>query len=275
MSKDTRQLESFKILVIGDSCDDIYHYGECLRISQEAPVPIFKHLSSKRYGGMAKNVYNNLSSLGHSVELITNSKKIVKERFIDQKSMYHILRCDRGESSSIDPVSSEEIAKIDFNNFDAIVISDYDKGFLNEVAIKLLVKSANKHNIALFVDSKKKDLSCFNGCIIKINEFEYRDAIRIPDDSEIIITMGRDGASWRDSIFSAFKSEIENLETDTSIKALRSSNVSGAGDTFLAGLVHKYLITNDMKESIVFANFCGSKSVENFGTYVLSKEDLK
>jgi bifunctional ADP-heptose synthase (sugar kinase/adenylyltransferase) len=52
---DTQQQKQFKILVIGDSCVDIYHYGECTRISPEAPVPIFKHEKSEKYGGMASN----------------------------------------------------------------------------------------------------------------------------------------------------------------------------------------------------------------------------
>jgi len=275
MLKDTHQLKSFKILVIGDSCCDIYHYGECVRISQEAPVPIFKHIYSKKYGGMAKNVYNNLRGLGHDVKLITNSKKITKERFVDQRSMHHVLRFDRGEDSNIDSLSKSEIDKIEFNNFNAVVISDYDKGFLNNSSIKAILDQSENNNLDVFVDSKRKDLSCFENCIIKINEFENRDAIKFPNNCDLIVTMGKHGARRKDIIFSAFKSEIENLETDTSIKSLRSSNVCGAGDTFLSGLVHSYLLTGDMEKSIVFANFCGAKAIEHFGTYVIDKEDLK
>ena len=56
---DTQQQKRFKILVIGDSCTDVYHYGECERISPEAPVPILRHIESIKIGGMAKNVYEN------------------------------------------------------------------------------------------------------------------------------------------------------------------------------------------------------------------------
>ena len=62
-----------RILVVGESCADVYHYGTCHRLCPEAPVPIFK--SSKNditSGGMAHNVYNNLVSLGADVEIQTN-----------------------------------------------------------------------------------------------------------------------------------------------------------------------------------------------------------
>ena len=39
---DIQQQKQLKILVIGDSCKDIYHYGICERISSEAPIPIMK-----------------------------------------------------------------------------------------------------------------------------------------------------------------------------------------------------------------------------------------
>ena len=40
MSKDTQQQKQYNILIIGESCEDIYVYGEVNRISPEAPVPV-------------------------------------------------------------------------------------------------------------------------------------------------------------------------------------------------------------------------------------------
>jgi D-beta-D-heptose 7-phosphate kinase/D-beta-D-heptose 1-phosphate adenosyltransferase len=50
-----------KILLVGDSCYDIYHYGEVKRISPEAPIPIFDLKYSEKKYGMASNVYENLN----------------------------------------------------------------------------------------------------------------------------------------------------------------------------------------------------------------------
>ena len=53
-----------KILVIGESCRDVFHYGKCDRLAPEAPAPVFNPLKTVENGGMAKNVYKNLLALG-------------------------------------------------------------------------------------------------------------------------------------------------------------------------------------------------------------------
>ena len=163
---------SSKILLIGDSCIDKYSFGACRRICPEAPVPVFKHLSSEEHGGMAKNVYNNLLNLGATVDLITNKEKIVKERFIDEKSMQQVLRIDKGENKQTAQLSSKIIEKINFNFYDGVVISDYNKGFLRQKSIEKILFYAKKCNKPVFVDSKKQDLSFYSGCFVKINEYE-------------------------------------------------------------------------------------------------------
>ena len=60
-----------KILVIGDSCNDIYKYGICDRLDQEAPVPIFKELNEENFQGMSLNVANNVASFGINCDLIS------------------------------------------------------------------------------------------------------------------------------------------------------------------------------------------------------------
>ena len=62
-----------RILVIGESCRDIFHYGECNRLCPEAPVPVFNPTELIENDGMAKNVQRNLISLGCNSELHTNS----------------------------------------------------------------------------------------------------------------------------------------------------------------------------------------------------------
>ena len=50
------------VLVIGDSCRDIFVYGDIERISPEAPVPVFVPSHTESNDGMAKNVANNVES---------------------------------------------------------------------------------------------------------------------------------------------------------------------------------------------------------------------
>ena len=72
---DIQQLKSFKILVIGDSCTDVYNYGTCDRISPEAPVPILKTTYIEEKPGMALNVQKNLEAFGHETMILTNFEK--------------------------------------------------------------------------------------------------------------------------------------------------------------------------------------------------------
>ena len=52
-------------------------------------------------------------------------------------------------------------------------------------------------------------------------------------------------------------------------------DVVGAGDTFLAALVYFHLLYGRIDEAIPFANKAASIAVQNFGTYVLTEEDVK
>ena len=48
-----------KVLVIGDSCEDVFIYGNCDRLAPAAPVPVFVETHRKSNKGMAGNVYEN------------------------------------------------------------------------------------------------------------------------------------------------------------------------------------------------------------------------
>ena len=96
-----------KVLVIGDSCTDKFVYGECNRICPEAPVPVFNPIEQKSNGGMAKNVFNNLSSLAKNwdIDLVTNEDEITKTRLVDIKTNQMLLRVDEDDDF---PQSLEE-----------------------------------------------------------------------------------------------------------------------------------------------------------------------
>ena len=77
-----------KILVIGDSCKDIFIYGKVKRLAPEAPVPVFNPIEEKINDGMAKNVSNNIEALGVEVLVATNHNTIRKIRYVDD---FHVL----------------------------------------------------------------------------------------------------------------------------------------------------------------------------------------
>jgi len=242
-------------LLIGDSCIDKYHYGICERISPEAPVPVMRHLYTKEYPGMAANVKSNLNGLGLHCDFVTQDNLILKERYVDQKSRQQFLRVDTGESVEVEPYL---IGDFNYSWYDAVIISDYDKGFVTH---KIAEELTTQYNGLVFVDSKKQDLSCFDDAIIKINESEKRDAHYFPKKYELVVTLGERGASWLNRIYPTDPVDV--------------FDASGAGDSFFAGLIVSYLIDKDMEEAIQFANICARISVQRSGTYAVTLEDIK
>ena len=135
------------ILVIGDSCIDIFIYGDIDRVCPEAPVPVFKPTSQTENPGMAKNVVANLEALGVKVDIITNLNDIKKIRYVDNRSNQLVLRVD--EHDYCDRVDRDKLNHL--YEYDAIVISDYCKGILTESDVEYICN--NYKNV--FVDIKK------------------------------------------------------------------------------------------------------------------------
>lgn len=259
MSRDTQQQNQYKILLVGDACLDIYYFGTCDRLSPEAPVPVFKRNKIESRPGMCLNVNENLSALGCQVEIDRNVEKIKKIRFIDQRSSQQILRVD--EEPSIKNIDLRKYTCKFIRDFDAVIVSDYDKGYIRDGDVLDLLEPARMMGLPIFVDSKKKNLSNFKNCIIKINDKEFRELERLPKDCELIVTYGSKGCKWRNKMFPTSKVEVHD--------------VCGAGDVFLSSLAVRWLETRDMEKSIKTANACASFSVTKFGTYSLTRKDYE
>jgi D-beta-D-heptose 7-phosphate kinase/D-beta-D-heptose 1-phosphate adenosyltransferase len=201
--------------------------------------------------GMAANVKNNFASLGIEVDFVTNDSTITKTRYIDQRSGQHLLRVDDEPRF---PEWSGQTA-YSLTDYDVIVISDYDKGFVTYEQIEIIVKECH---CPIFIDTKKTNLARFEGAFVKINNKEHGLAKTFC--SNIIMTMGDQGARYNGKIYPAPKVELVD--------------VCGAGDTFLAALVYQYLMTADIEESILFANRAGAVSVQHQGNYAPSLEEI-
>lgn len=255
--KNTPVPKRFKILLIGDSCTDEYFIGSCERISPEAPVPILHIKETFSTPGMAANVLKNFKNLQQRVEFITNDSIIKKIRYIDKKSGQHLLRVDN-EPKTL-PWKGVLSLFQSINDFDAIVISDYNKGFLNYNHIQDILKKSKK---PVFIDTKKTDLSKFEGAIIKINFLEYNKLISVPvEENGLIVTNGENGVMYKSKHYPAKKVEV--------------SDVCGAGDTFLAFLVYGYLDSNgDMDQAINLAIKAASESVKHRGNYAPTLNEI-
>ena len=259
MSKDIQQQKQYRILLIGDSCEDIYVHGEVKRISPEAPVPVLKKTKKYKMKGMAENVFQNLENIKNKNILIdcyfNDSKMIKKIRFIDNKTNYQIMRYDI--EKNVNNLTFEEINKN--NKYDVIIISDYDKGYINNELVGKLTKYFKSSKI--FVDTKKLDLSYFKNCLIKLNEDEAQKAKNIHHTSEIIVTLGEKGCMYKDKAYATKKVEVHDA--------------TGAGDVFLASMVIRWIETGNIISAIKTANNCSSLSVTKKGCYALKREEYE
>jgi bifunctional ADP-heptose synthase (sugar kinase/adenylyltransferase) len=250
-----------KILVVGDSCKDIFVYGKVKRLTPEAPVPVFNPTKEKSNDGMAKNVSNNIEALDVNICTITNRNSIKKIRYVDDKSNQLVIRVD--EHDYCRRIQKDELTQIkdnycrphfnDITKVDAIVISDYDKGFLEEEDIKYICE--NNKNV--FIDTKKKMGDwILDADFLKINDLEFEQNKQFFESSKVmldktIITRGREGCIYKGKVYPT---------DDVPVK-----DISGAGDTFLAGLVVEYVKSGDIQKAIDYAQECTKIVVQKHG----------
>ena len=243
------------ILIIGDSCTDVFVYGVCNRLCPEGPVPVFNPIKQIENKGMAGNVLQNLKSLGvENVDIITNNEDVIKTRYVEEKSNHLILRVDTNDCVS----NSFDINQIDFKKYDAVIVSDYNKGFLTKDD---LVKISESHELT-FIDTKKIIGEWTQKyTFIKINEIEWTNCEKngLTYDywkDKLIVTKSNKGCLYNNIMYPAEK----NLDV---------RDISGAGDTFLAGLVFSYVLTKDIEKSLQFANKCAGFVIQKRGVSTL------
>lgn len=249
-----------KILVIGDSCNDIYKYGVCDRLDQEAPVPIFREEDSTTYEGMSMNVANNVSSFGINCTLITNKRNINKIRYVDSRSNQLVMRVD--ENDNVKRISN--LKRLNIGQYDAVIVSDYNKGFLSENDMDYVSKESK---VSFLQTNKVLSEWCKNFDYIKINNYEYSNTLQFTSKSflkslNLIITKGEKGASY--------KGKDYVIKKPVMVRSL-----AGAGDTFLAALVVSYLKNKSIPKSINFAQNASRKAVSELGISIVGDNKRK
>jgi bifunctional ADP-heptose synthase (sugar kinase/adenylyltransferase) len=254
------------ILVIGERCHDMFHYGNVDRLSPEAPIPILSDIETISNDGMAKNVYNNLKRMnevhnkGFKINLITSQYSPKKERYVDRKSNHYFIRVDEPNEYDTFEFSKSNLSLI--KKADYIIISDYNKGFILPLHIHEICIHKKK-DCKVFIDTKKI-IDRFNYGYIdffKMNSDEWAKNVDAVQDiiktytSKIIVTHGSMGAVYKGKHYKTTK--------------VVSMDVSGAGDTFIAGLVFQYAQSKDIEKSIIFANEMANIVVSKKGVSII------
>ena len=250
-----------KVLVLGDIIIDKYIYGTSTRISPEAPVPVVTYIEEKETRGGAGLVYENLKNLGVDVDMFETPGQVsVKTRIICDG--HYITRIDDDAQSSGTDVL-DLVKSTDFSPYDYVVLSDYNKGVLDEA--KDIIKHINTFECKIIVDPKENAWFYENAWLVKPNYSEFHD-----------LGFGE----WQGNIITTNAGEeiiaqIDGKNYEIEVDAVEVADVTGAGDCFLAGFVYALTKGYSYKRCLEIATKGSTESVKHVGTYILNKEDLE
>lgn len=239
-----------KVLVIGETCVDEFTYGKIDRLCPEAPVPVFMPLKTIQNPGMAGNVVANIKALEPKVNINQWHQKetIVKTRLVDSKTNQMIVRIDKNEEN-ITPLQTLYKNINQIKEADIVIVSDYNKGFLNDNHIIDIARNAKLS----ILDSKRKLTRDIvkNFDFIKLNESEYNNNRHL-NHPGLIITLGDKGALYQNKLIPQSNPQ-------------QTIDVSGAGDTFVAAFALDYYSCLNVVEAIDYANQMASNVVSKRG----------
>ena len=249
-----------KVLVLGDIIVDKYIYGTSTRISPEAPVPVVTYQREVETIGGAGLVYENLKSLGVDVKLVD---------FFDKASVKTRVICDGHYITRIDDDYIADgnmfltyILSQDFDEYDYVILSDYNKGTLDESVE--IIKHLNTYGCKVIVDPKEHSSHYEGAWLVKPNEKEFQQYF----------------INWQGNIITtrADKSVVANIDNEVfeiDVEPVEVSDVTGAGDCFLAAFVYALTKGYNYKRAIELAVKGSTESVKHVGTYTLQQRDLE
>ena len=302
------------IMVFGDIILDIMISGTIHRIANEAPVPVVLYKSEQKFLGGCGNVLMNIQALGceklYVFSMIGNDsygKEIstilsgypeivqhlsvddsytttVKTRaFVDKKLIFRYDIEQRAAllASHMEKIRSAVKTAVETTQIDAIIISDYNRGYLVEELTQYLIQLANNHGIDTFVDSKT-DYRKYIGCsLIKPNRKELLDVFgieyRYSDLAHIHATV-KAKVGCKETLFTLSEEGMSLSKEDGEIlnqpaEECEVNDVTGAGDVVISVIAYYYKSLS-RKQLIQLATYVATTSVKHVGTYVLKPSDI-
>jgi D-beta-D-heptose 7-phosphate kinase/D-beta-D-heptose 1-phosphate adenosyltransferase len=298
-----------RVLVVGDLMLDRYWYGNCHRISPEAPVPIVRVTQEEYRAGGAANVAVNIASLNGQTRLLgiigaDESGKIL-QRLLHQHSVESLLQqqIDFSTITKLRVISHhQQLIRLDFeNNFslaandklweiylqqlswaEVILISDYAKGTLQNIP-KLITASRNANKIVL-VDPKQRDFSVYRGASLvtpNIAELEAvagkieTEAALVEKGLNLITTHALGGLLITRGELGMTLLLPNESPKHLPTRAQEVYDVTGAGDTVIAVLAVALAAGMPLLQATQLANYAAGVVVGKLGTATVSLSELK
>jgi D-beta-D-heptose 7-phosphate kinase/D-beta-D-heptose 1-phosphate adenosyltransferase len=250
-----------KVLILGDVIIDKYIYGTSERLSPEAPVPVVKYQREVESLGGAGLVYENLKSLGVDVTLFeTEQPSSIKTRVICDG--HYVTRID--DDKHADGTSVLETIELqDFSEYEYVILSDYNKGVLDESLE--IIEHINKFNCKIIVDPKEHANQYKDAWLVKPNYKEFDEFGFTYWQSNIITTNAGNNVV----------ATIDNTDYDIPVESVEVSDVTGAGDCFLAAFVYGLTKQYTYKHCLELAIKGSREAVKHVGTHMLTVNNLE
>jgi rfaE bifunctional protein kinase chain/domain len=302
------QFAKANLLVVGDVMLDRYWFGDSDRISPEAPVPVVQVSKVDERLGGAANVARNVAALGANTTILgvigedeagarigellrqsgVNSQlevdpkvpTTVKLRVIARQQQ--LIRLDFEETPS-QTALEQKLARFEkaLGAADVLVLSDYGKGALSQVAA--MIEYARAKNKVILVDPKGEDYEKYRGAtVITPNRSELRQVVgRWADEADLTQRAQELRRSLGIQALLLTRSEEGmSLFTDQGVSHVRAQarevfDVSGAGDTVIATLAVALAAQWPLDRAMALANRAGGIVVGKLGTATVTSEELQ
>jgi rfaE bifunctional protein kinase chain/domain len=302
------QFAKTKLLVVGDVMLDRYWFGDSDRISPEAPVPVVQVSKVDERLGGAANVARNVAALGANTTILgvvgddeagnrigellrqsgVNSQlevdpkvpTTVKLRVIARQQQ--LIRLDFEETPS-QTALEQKLARFEkaLGTADVLVLSDYGKGALSQVAT--MIECARAKNKVILVDPKGEDYEKYRGAtVITPNRSELRQVVGRWVDEDDLTQRAQElrRSLGIQALLLTRSEEGMSLFTDQGVSHVRAQarevfDVSGAGDTVIATLAVALAAQWPLDRAMALANRAGGIVVGKLGTATVTSEELQ
>ena len=310
-----RKIAGLRILVIGDVMLDRYIWGDATRISPEAPVPVIDVSRETWTAGGAANVALNIAALGarctvggfvgsdESGAKLTQSleskkiaviktpgsaQTIVKTRVMVQRQQLCRIDLESPPASyGMTALQAQALFAQEIAACDAVIISDYAKGILNDEVVARVTQLARAAGKFIALDPKPKRKLAFHSLdLITPNKRESLELAGLTPaphtpypaaevcarlherygSKHLVITLGEEGM-----LLSSGGKILGTIPT----AAREVFDVSGAGDTALAALVLALTAGAKLENAALFANAAAGVVVGKLGTATVTPAELR
>tara|TARA_R110000868_G_scaffold134331_1_gene346276 strand:+ start:2906 stop:4369 length:1464 start_codon:yes stop_codon:yes gene_type:complete len=314
LASEVERLAQVRVLCVGDVMLDRYIYGDVMRVSPEAPIPVLKVRDERAMLGGAGNVVRNLAALGAAVSFISvtgaddagaaiasmlgdlagtdarlvrdeSRRSTVKTRYVGMNQQ--MLRADEETDAALNArCEGEAIALIKaiLPKVQVLVLSDYGKGVLTPVLCRAAIAEARAINIPVIVDPKGRDYAPYAGAsVITPNKRELGEATGhgLADDASIVAAAGQLIAAHDLGAVLVTRSQdgmsaitAKGEVTHLPAEAREVFDVSGAGDTVVSVLAGALAAGLSLVDAASLANVAAGLVVAKVGTAVVYRDEL-